>query len=395
MTATAHPLPAFTTTQVGSWPRSDALLAALREKRHGRLAAADFNRFADEEIRRCVRHQVDAGLDLVVDGELRRDNFYSFLTDKVEGTRLMSLAEMLDTVEDKAAFEEMLTTLDAPAYAIRNPTCVGRLRRREPLVVDDLRFLRTLTDLPVKVTLPGPYLLTRAMWVTAHTRTAYEDKTAMAADVVALLREELVELAAEGVACVQFDEPVLTEVALSTNQNKRTFMCATLATRSDPASELAYAVELFNRVVEGFGDLRIGLHVCRGNWSRREDVLITGDYVPLVPAFAAMRATQFVLEYATPRAGELAVAGRALHHAELGLGCVNPRTETAEDPGDIVARAEEALTWWRPAQIFLNPDCGFGCFSSRCVNDEQTAAAKLLGMTFRALRYRIKKLGIE
>ena len=67
-------------------------------------------------------------------------------------------------------------------------------------------------------------------------------------------------------ACVQFDEPVLTEVALSANQNKRTFMCAILATRSDPASELAYTVALFKRVVEGFGHLRRGLHVCRGSW---------------------------------------------------------------------------------------------------------------------------------
>lgn len=378
-------LPTFATTQVGSWPRSEPLLAALREKRHGRLSESAFSALADEEIRRCVTRQLDAGLDMVVDGELRRDNFYSFLTDKVEGTRLMSLAEMLDTVEDKAAFEEMLTTLDAPAYAIRNPTCVGPLRRREPLVADDLRFLRTLTDRPAKVTLPGPYLLTRAMWVTAHTREAYADKAAMAADVVDLLRQELTELAElskAGPVFVQFDEPVLTEVALSANQNKRTFMCATLATRSDPAAELAYAVELFNRVVDGLPPtLRTGLHVCRGNWSRREDVLITGDYVPLIPAFAAMRATQFVLEYATPRAGELAVAGRALGQSEIGLGCVNPRTATAEDPVDIIARAEEALQWWRPAQVFLNPDCGFGCFSSRCVNDEETATAKLQSIT--------------
>ncbi len=243
MTAPVSPLPPFATTQVGSWPRSQSLLAALREKRHGRLSQSDFDKIADEEIRRCLQIQLDAGIDMVVDGELRRDNFYSFLTDKVEGTRLMSLAEMLDTVEDQAAFEEMLQTLDAPAYAIRNPTCVGPLRRREPLVADDLRFLRSLTDRPVKVTLPGPYLLTRAMWVTAHTRDAYADKAAMARDVVALLREELADLAALGADFVQFDEPVLTEVALSSNQNKRTFMCATLATRNDPATELAYAVE--------------------------------------------------------------------------------------------------------------------------------------------------------
>ena len=375
-------LPPFAVTQVGSWPRSETLLDALREKRAGRMSRADFDAVADEAIRRCVTLQEEAGVDMIVDGELRRDNFYSFLTEKVEGTTLMSLAEMLDTVEDKAAFEEMLRTLDAPAFAIRNPTCTGRLRRREPLAADELRAVRRFTDRPVKVTLPGPYLLTRAMWVSAHTQSAYPDKTAMAEDVVRLLREELEELAAEGAACVQFDEPVLTEVVHAGDQKRRTFMCATLATRADPTSELAYATELCNRVTAGFEDrLRLALHVCRGNWSRREDVLITGDYQPLVPAFAQMRVHQFVLEYATPRAGELAVCGRALGGREIGLGVVNPRTETAEDPATIVARAEEALTWWPKERILLNPDCGFGCFANRCVNDEETAAAKLRAMT--------------
>ncbi|MBX3417525.1 MAG: hypothetical protein KF851_07990 [Pirellulaceae bacterium] len=214
----------FQVTQVGSWPRSERLLSALREKRMGRLPDEDFQRLADEEIRRCLELQIKAGVDVVVDGELRRDNFYSFLADKVSGTRLMSLAEMLDTVEDKAAFEEMLQTLDAPAFAIRNPTCVGKLERREPLAVDDLRFVRSLTDKPVKVTLPGPYLLTRAMWVTAHTQNVYGDKPVMADDVVRILREELEDLAAENVDFVQFDEPVLTEVVHSIDNKRRTFM---------------------------------------------------------------------------------------------------------------------------------------------------------------------------
>jgi 5-methyltetrahydropteroyltriglutamate--homocysteine methyltransferase len=126
--------------------------------------------------------------------------------------------------------------------------------------------------------------------------------------------------------------------------------------------------------------VRTGLHVCRGNWSRKEEVLLTGDYHALLPAFTAMHVRQFVLEYATPRAGELAVVGAALGDRELGLGCVNPRTDTAEDPLAIVARAEEALRYFRPEQIFLNPDCGFGCFASRCVNDEQVAVAKLRSM---------------
>jgi len=214
----------FPVTQVGSWPRSPELLAALREKRMGRMTPEQFNELADNEIRRCVQMQHDAGADIIVDGELRRDNFYSFITEKVDGTQLMSLAEMLETVEDKAAFEEMLQTLDAPAFAIRNPTCVGKLRRRESLAVNDLKFLRTLTDKPVKITLPGPYLLTRAMWVTSYSGSAYGDKPVMADDVVSILREELSELIDEGVDFVQFDEPVLTEVVHSGDDKRRTFM---------------------------------------------------------------------------------------------------------------------------------------------------------------------------
>jgi len=214
----------FTVTQVGSWPRSRELLRALREKQAGRLARADFERLADAEVRRCVEAQIAAGVDLLVDGEQRRDNFYSFITDKLDGTRLMSLADMLDTVEDKSGFEEMLATLDVPASAIKNPTCVGRLSRREPLAVSELRFLRQLSDLPVKITLPGPYLLARSMWVGALTKGHYADKLEMGEDVVRILREELIELAAAGADFVQFDEPVLTEIVFGEANERRTFM---------------------------------------------------------------------------------------------------------------------------------------------------------------------------
>lgn len=214
----------FPVTQVGSWPRSSELLAALRDKRAGRISTEEFSLLANEEVRRCVELQHKSGVDFVVDGELRRDSFYSFVAEKIDGTRLMSLAELLDTVEDKAAFEEMLQTLDAPAFSILNPTCVGKLRRREPLALDELLYLRTLTDRPVKITLPGPYLLTRAMWVTAFSNDAYGDKPVMADDIVGILREELEDLVQAGAEFVQFDEPVLTEVVHSSDSKRRTFM---------------------------------------------------------------------------------------------------------------------------------------------------------------------------
>lgn len=214
----------FTVTQVGSWPRSRQLLQALRRRQRAEISQAEFDLLADNEVRQCVQAQIEAGVDVVVDGEQRRDNFYSFVTDKLEGTRLMSLAEMLDTVEDKSAFEEMLTTLDVPASAIKNPTCVGRLARRQPLALDELRFVKSLTDKPVKMTLPGPYLLTRSMWVGDFSGKVYGDKTEMAQDIVRILHDELLDLQAAGADFVQFDEPVLTEVALSKESSRRTFM---------------------------------------------------------------------------------------------------------------------------------------------------------------------------
>ena len=119
------------------------MLKALRGYQKKAISRRDFDAVADNEIRRTVHLQEKAGLDIIVDGEHRRESFYAFITDKVAGTQLMSLADMLDYVEDKAEFEEMLRTMDMPASAVKNPTCIGRLSRRETLAVDDLRFLRT------------------------------------------------------------------------------------------------------------------------------------------------------------------------------------------------------------------------------------------------------------
>ena len=130
-------------------------------------------------------------------------------------------------------------------------------------------------------------------------------------------------------------------------------------------------------MIEGVGGVRIGLHVCRGNWSRKEEVLLSGDYERLLPALTKIKVNQFVLEYATPRAGDVHVVGRALCDREIGLGVVNPRTAEAESVEEVVARAELALQYYRPEQMFLNPDCGFGCFANRCVNEEAMAVRKI------------------
>ena len=126
--------------------------------------------------------------------------------------------------------------------------------------------------------------------------------------------------------------------------------------------------------------MRIGVHICRGNWSKQEDVLLTGDYARLLPALERMKIDQFVLEYATPRAGDIDVVGRKLADRELGLGVVNPRTDEVESVAEIIAKAKQALVYYRPEQLFLNTDCGFGCFAGRSVNVEEVAFKKLCAL---------------
>jgi len=366
-----RPIPRFPVTVVGSWPRPDWLLQAMKKK------SADLAQLRDKATLLAIEQMEAAGVDVISDGEQRRDNFYSFLTEKLDGVQLMTMADLLDYVEDKAGFEALLQALDVPAFAIKNPTITGKMNRKEPLAVREAEFLRRHSDKPTKVALPGPYLLSRSMWVQKLSGEAYPTREELCDDVVRILREELLELQQLGVEIVQFDEPVLTELVFAGKAAKRTFMCAALAATDDPAAELELAVELVNRVVEGVAGTMTAVHVCRGNWSRQEDVLLSGDYAPLLPSLAKMQVDQFVLEYATPRAGPESLLQQLPDRCSVGFGAVNPRTEPTENADDVAARVRGLAELLGPDRIWLNPDCGFGTFAERPVATAEVAQQKL------------------
>ncbi len=377
-----NPRRLFPVTVIGSWPRPPWLIEATKRR------APSLSELQDQAVLLAVQYQEEAEVDIISDGEQRRDNFYSFIADRLEGIRLMTLSELLDYVEDKAAFETLLNALDVPAFAIKNPVVVGKVRRRKPLVLDDYRFLRQHTVKPIKVTLPGPYLLSRSTWVKGLSESTYPDGDSLGPDIVAVLREELQELAAAGVEMVQFDEPVLSELLLAGRSATRTFMCAALAASSSPEGELERAVDLINRVVEGVHGPVLVVHVCRGNWSRNESVLLSGSYDGLIPYLNRMKLDQFALEYATPRAGSPKALADLNSRAQVGYGVVNPRTSEVESPEAIVARVRELAQFVSPDRIFLNPDCGFGTFADRPMADSQTACAKLRALSAAARQLR-------
>lgn len=379
--------PLFPVTVVGSWPRPPWLVQALRRKQAEESFKEDFNKLADEAVLLAIKYQEDAGVDIITDGEQRRDNFYSFVVEKVSGMKLMKVSELLDHVKDRARFEEVLRALDVPAFAIKSPIVVDRIGHRHGLSLDELDFLAQHTHRQTKVPLPGPYLLTRSSWFEGLSDKAYADQEELAQDVVNLLRAEVLALKERGVAFIQFDEPILTQVVYG-EESAETFMCAALSSRRDPSQELEFAVKLMNQTVQSISGVRFGVHVCRGNWSRREDVLLKGNYGPLLPYLMEMNVDQLVLEFATPRAGELEVFKEYQNQKEIGFGVVNPRTDQVEEPQAIVDRVKEVLEYFEPEKVYLNPDCGFGTFAERSVNAPETSYLKLRSIAAAAAQLR-------
>ena len=367
----------FPVTVVGSWTRPEWLVQALRRRQAGEISTEEFNRIADDAVLAAIKYQEDAGVDIVTDGEVRRDNFYSFVVDKLSGMRLMKLSELLDYMKDRAGFEEILRALDVPAFAIKSPIAVGKVREGEAgIAVEEAKFLKAHTTRQIKVPIPGPYLLTRSSWFEGLSEKTYPTREDLARDIVRILRRECEALKRAGVDFIQLDEPSISQVVYG-DEAEQTFMCAALGSRSDPADELEFAVRLVNETVEGIDGVKFGVHVCRGNWSRKEDVLLSGNYGPLLPWLMRMNVSQLVLEMATPRAGEVDVFKEYRNQKELGLGVVNPRTDEVESPAQIVQRVKEVLKYFDPDKIYLNPDCGFGTFAERCVNNAETAYRKL------------------
>ncbi len=366
----------FPVTVVGSMPRPAYLIAALRKRQAGESSAEEFNAVADRAVLESIKIQEDAGVDILTDGEQRRDNFYSFVVEKLGGMRLMKVSQLMDYMKDRARYEEVLRALDVPAFAIKSPIVVERLTEKNGLSLDEMDFLKKNTKRKIKIPLPGPYMLTRSSWFEGLSDKVYPNPEDLAKDVVAILRKEILALKARGVDFIQLDEPILSQIIYGA-ESTETFMCAALPNRRDPIEELELAVRLMNETVKGIDGVKFGVHICRGNWSRREEVLLKGNYGPMLPYLMQMNIDQLVLEFATPRAGELDVFKEYKNEKEIGLGVVNPRTDEIEPPQEIVKRVKELTKFYDPEKIYLNPDCGFGTFAERNVNSAETAKKKL------------------
>ena len=371
----------FLVSLLGSMPRSKKLLTAKRKLNKGNIDLKTYQEILDEETKYVVELQENNYIDIITSGELNRDNYVSFIAERLDGVTMMSMADMFDYIEDKQGFEQILEILDVPAISIKNAICTGKVKYNKPLVADEMIELKKLTNKKIKATLPGPYLITRSMWLPALSKQYYDSKDSLGEDIIKVLKEEIDSLAKIGIEVIQFDEPVLTEVVFSEGKT-RSFMCAALSEKKDPTEELKFATKLIKSVIDYAKEkeILVSLHVCRGNWSRDESILLTGPYTPLLPLFEETLPNILTLEFSTPRAGEISSllsSDLIRENCTLGLGVMNPRTDEIEPLEDILSRVEEVLHFLPKERIWLNPDCGFATFANRPVSTMEIIDKKL------------------
>ena len=381
-------VPPMAVTCMGSWPRPRWMIDVMHAYVEGRLSAREFQQTADDAVRLAIAAQERAGIDMVTDGEQRRDSYASFIASRLDNCQLIPLTDLLPLVDHPEEFEAEMRALDIPAADVRHPAVFGPLKRSRPLVAHEVDFARSVTAKPVKVALPGPYLLTRTMWMECISDRAYDSREHIAQDIVRVLREELADLMNSGAAMVQLDEPVLSEVVFSGAKNKRSFMCGALSESRPPAEELAFARDLLNAVLDGFPRERTALHVCRGNWTTDESVALTGGYEPLIDTLAGVRVGAYLLEMATPRAGEMAVLQRLPQHARIGVGVVNQKLQHAEAVDEVAARIQHAIDLFGKERLLLHPDCGFATFADNPICCNSLAEDKLAVIVQAAARLR-------
>lgn len=373
----APAIPPLAVTSLGSWPRPRWMVQAMHDYVEGRLDEPSFQATADDAVRLAVAAQERAGVDIVTDGEQRRDSYASFVATRLDGCQLVPLIDLLPLVDHPEEFEAELRTLDVPAGDVRHPGVFGRIARTRPIAGHELDFLRATSGKPVKIALPGPYLLARTMWMECISEQVYSSREEIAADIVRVLREELIDLLDGGAALVQFDEPVLSEVVFSGAKNKRSFMCGALSESLGADHELGFARELMNAVTAGLSTERIAVHVCRGNWTPDESVALSGSYAPLVETLAAMHVGAYLLEMCTPRAGEVDILRQLPDDVRIGIGVANQKLPAAETADEVALRIERAIALFGRDRLLLHPDCGFATFADNPIASAAVAEAKL------------------
>jgi 5-methyltetrahydropteroyltriglutamate--homocysteine methyltransferase len=357
-------LPVFPTTVIGSLPRPAWLLDVMHDYLAGRRSRAEWDHACDQAVPFAVALQETAGIDVITDGEWRREGYFQVFYERVEG------------------FQPDLI----PGRTRRWPAAVAPLRRRGPIVTDGVAFLRRQTRRAIKVTLPSAYVILRRFYSPEHSAAAYPTREHFLRAVEAILLEEANEILDAGADCIQLDDPMLGYFVDPKYREQRSGHWGT-GQFGDVEAELGLGVDSANRLARPLRQrgAYVVLHVCRGNIERRSDA--QGDFGIIWPSLCRAEVDELALEFAMPQAGNVAVLADLPAHLRLGFGCLDVRCAEIESPDTIVGRVRQALRYVPAERLSLNPDCGFAPSGNNPIPlDEPYAKLKALAQAAAQLR---------
>jgi 5-methyltetrahydropteroyltriglutamate--homocysteine methyltransferase len=308
------------TTVVGSYPQPDWLIdrARLGDRLPPRVRARELWRVPepyledaqDDATRLAVADMDRAGVDIVTDGEMRRESYSNRFATALEGVDL----------------DEPGVALDRTGHENPVPRVVGPVRRTRPVEVRDVEFLRSLTERRIKITVPGPFTMTQQAQ-----NDHYPDERSLALAYAEAVNEELRDLKAAGADVVQIDEPYL---------------------QARPEAARTYALEAIDRALDGIDGDTV-LHTCFGYAHIVHD---RPSGYPFLRELADCRATHVSLEAAQPDLDPQLLG--ALPEKVIVLGVLDLGTTEIESAETVAARLRRALEVVPPERLVAAPDCG-------------------------------------
>jgi methionine synthase II (cobalamin-independent) len=350
--------PPFRADHIGSLLRPPELRQAFRRRAAGKIGNGEFAQIQDRAIHDAVRMQEDIGLQVVSDGEFRRGSYWGRFVERTSG---LAVREALLKFRDDNGREVDFTA----------PYATARLRRAEPLALDELVFLRDATSVTPKITLPAPSTMHFLRFADFAAPDAYSDVAQFFADLVAVFAQEIAELAAAGCRYLQIDE---IAVALLCDPAIRERVEAAGA---DPGALVDRYVDAINGALAACpAHVVIGVHMCRGNF--KGNYLAEGGYDWAAERFfARTRANHFLLEYDTPRAGDFAPLRLVPKGKGVVLGLISSKTPTLESLDLLRRRADEAASYIDLDRLAISPQCGFASSAAGNPLTEADQRAKL------------------
>jgi 5-methyltetrahydropteroyltriglutamate--homocysteine methyltransferase len=310
----------FPTTLVGSYPQPEWLLdrSKLLQRLPPRVRAKELWKIPPELLAEAqddativaIKAQEEAGLDIVTDGEIRRESYSNRFATALEGVDIDNPGKAMDRA----------------GKPVPVPRIAGKIRRKHPVEVEDLKFLKRHTTRKVKMTVPGPFTMMQQAQ-----NDYYKSDEEAAMDYAVAVNEEIKDLFAAGADIVQVDEPYM---------------------QARPEKAREYGLKVLNRALDGITGTT-AVHICFGYAAV---VHTRPSGYSFLPEFAGCSCRQVSIETAQSNL-DCAVLAK-LPGKSIMVGCIDLNDMTVETPQQVVARIKRALPYVPKENVILAPDCG-------------------------------------